>query len=90
MPATIVGSANGRSMTPLSAFLPRNSSRTRTQAIVVPAKALMTQTTADEIRVSLSAATASGLEIAVQNVSQPPSVDLSTRAASGMSTITLR
>ena len=36
MPATIVGSANGRSMTALMIALPGNSSRTSTQAIIVP------------------------------------------------------
>ena len=37
MPATIVGSANGRSMSALTTRLPGNSSRTSTQAISVPA-----------------------------------------------------
>ena len=35
-PATIVGSANGRSMSALTSRLPRNSSRTSTQAMSVP------------------------------------------------------
>ena len=36
MPATIVGSANGRSIIELMSLLPGKSSRTRTQAIAVP------------------------------------------------------
>src|SRR5215211_8962615 len=90
MPATIVGSANGRSMTPLSTALPGKLSRTRTHAIVVPATTLMTTTITDAISVHLSAHHASGLEIALQNVLQPPSVDCATSAAIGSSTMTLR
>ncbi len=40
-PATIVGSANGRSMTALTAALPRKRSRTSTHAISVPKTALI-------------------------------------------------
>ena len=43
-PATIVGSANGRSMSALTTDLPGKSSRTRTQAMSVPMTALMTTT----------------------------------------------
>ena len=39
--ATIVGSAKGRSMTALTTALPGNSSRTRSQARIVPKKALI-------------------------------------------------
>ena len=38
-PATIVGSANGRSMTAFTTDLPRKSSRTSTQAVIVPSTA---------------------------------------------------
>ena len=40
-PATIVGSANGRSMTELTSFLPRKSSRTSVHASAVPKNALI-------------------------------------------------
>ena len=39
-PATIVGSANGRSMIAFTTDLPRKSSRTSTQAVIVPSTAL--------------------------------------------------
>ena len=64
--ATIVGSAKGRSMIELRSRLPRNSSRTSTQAISVPITALITTTISEEIRVSLIAATASLSVIASQ------------------------
>ena len=89
-PATIVGSANGRSISELTIPLPRNSSRTRTQAISVPVTALIAATTAEAISDSFSAATACSLVTAVQKVSNPSSNDLSTTAASGISTIRLR
>ena len=68
-PATIVGSANGRSMNELTMLLPRNSSRTSTHAISVPASALITTTITEAISVSRSAATACGLLTAFQNES---------------------
>src|SRR5690242_1171728 len=77
-------------MTPLSAAFPGNLSRTSTQAIVVPAKTLITTTIREAITVHLSAHHASGLEIAFQNELQPPSVDWATRAAIGISTMMLR
>ena len=43
-PATIVGSANGRSISALTSALPRNSSRTSTQAISVPITASIAAT----------------------------------------------
>ena len=58
MPATIVGSANGRSMIALTTRLPRKSSRTSTQAISVPMTALIAVTTSEMSSVNRSAATA--------------------------------
>ena len=58
IPTTIVGSAKGRSMSALSAALPRNSSRTSTHAVAVPATALTAATTSDVHSDSFSAATA--------------------------------
>src|ERR671910_951917 len=89
-PATIVGSANGRSISELTTFLPGNSSRTSTHAISVPKNALTITTISDAISVSLSAATASGLVTAFQKPSVPFSKDLKTTAASGISATTLR
>jgi hypothetical protein len=70
--------------------LPGNSSRTSTQAISVPNTALITTTSTDAIRVSLSAATACGFETAVQKPSAPFSNDLKTTAARGISATMLR
>ena len=89
-PATIVGSANGRSISELTIPLPRNSSRTSTHAISVPVTALITTTISDAISVSRSAATAWSLVTAVQNASNPPSIDATTTAASGISATMLR
>src|SRR3954447_20067713 len=90
IPATIVGSANGRSITPFNAAFPGNLSRTRTHAIAVPAKTLITTTISDAISVHLSAHQASGFEIAFQKALQPPSVDCATSAAIGIRTMMLR
>src|SRR3954447_13271570 len=89
MPATIVGSANGRSMIALSARLPRNSSRTRTHAMSVPKTALITVTSSDAVSVSFSALTDWRLETVSQKCAIPPSVDFATTAARGRSTIRL-
>src|SRR3954468_2011937 len=89
MPATIVGSAKGRSMTALTNALPRKRSRTSTHATSVPATALIAATRIDRTSVSLSAATACGAVTASQNAARPPSVERATTAASGISTITL-
>ena len=89
-PATIVGSANGRSMIALTAALPRNSSRTRTHATSVPNTALTSTTTIETTIVNSSADLASGAVTAVQKASRPPSKPRASRAASGSSTITLR
>src|SRR3954453_484897 len=88
-PATMVGNANGRSITELTSDLPGNSSRTRTHAINVPGTAFTTATTIDINSVNLSAATASRLDTAVQKPSRPLSVLAETSAASGNRTITL-
>ncbi len=73
IPATIVGSANGRSITELIQRLPLNSSRTSTQAMIVPATALIATTITEAIRVSFSAATAWGAVTSSQNEAMPPS-----------------
>src|SRR3954468_9035833 len=89
MPATIVGSANGRSISALTNALPRKRSRTSTHATSVPATALTAATRIDRISVSFSAATACGAVTASTNACRPPSVDRATTAASGMRTTTL-
>src|SRR5919206_643157 len=88
MPATIVGSANGRSMSALTTPRPRKRSRTRTHATSVPATALIAATRIDRISVSCSAATACGAVTASTNAPRPPSVERATTAASGIRTIT--
>src|SRR5262245_8247383 len=70
--------------------LPGNSSRTSTQAISVPATALITTTISEATTVSFSAATACSLVTAVQNASHPPSIDRATTAAIGISATMLR
>ena len=90
MPATIVGSANGRSISELMIRLPGNSSRTITQAMIVPKTALIATTIADAPRVSFSAAIACGVVTSSQNEDSPPSNDFATTAASGIRTIRLR
>src|SRR3954454_3379775 len=82
-PATIVGSANGRSMTALTNSLPRNLSRTSTQAIAVPVTAFTTETTTAQPSVSFSAAIDCGFVTSLQNVPQPCERELHTSAASG-------
>src|SRR5690349_17533565 len=89
MPATIVGSANGRSISALMNRLPGNSSRTSTHAISVPNTTLISVTTSAESSVSFSAAIDCLLVTVSQKWAQPPSVDFDTTAASGSSTITL-
>src|SRR5215204_1724375 len=86
----MVGSANGRSISELTMFLPGKSSRTSTQAISVPNTALMSTTISDAISVSFSAATACGLLTAVQKLSVPLSSDFTITAASGISATTLK
>src|SRR4026208_2412930 len=89
-PATIVGSANGRSMIALTTDFPAKESRTRTQAMIVPNTAVVSTARVDVISVSLKAATACGEETTSQNPDQPSPVDLQTTAAMGSTTITSR
>ena len=89
-PATIVGSANGRSISAFTAPLPRKSSRTSTQAISVPVTALISTTTNEVISVSLNAATDCGVVTTSKKRPSPPSIDFTATAASGSSTITDR
>src|SRR6185295_486722 len=89
MPATIVGSANGRSISALTIPRPRKRSRTSTQATSVPATALNAATAIESASVSFSAATACGAVTASRNAPAPSPVERATTAASGISTITL-
>src|SRR3954447_17110349 len=89
MPATIVGSAKGRSITALTTARPRKRSRTSTHATSVPATALIAATATDMVSVRRSAATACGAVTASQNAPRPASVERATTAASGIRTITL-
>src|SRR5437870_4005667 len=90
MPATIVGSANGRSITALTIDLPRKSSRTRTQAVSVPSTAFVPAAAAETTSVSFRAATASALETASQKPPLPLFVEVQTSAAIGSATISDR
>src|SRR5215213_11138912 len=85
----MVGSANGRSISPLTSDLPRNSSRTRTHAISTPITASMAATTIETISVNRIAAIAWGFVIASQNSPAPPSKERTTTAASGIRTISV-
>ena len=89
-PATIVGSAKGRSMIALTTLRPRKSSRTSTQAIIVPVTALIPTTSKARTMLSSSAETAPGLETTVQKLDSPPARDCQTTAAIGSTTITDR
>ena len=86
----MVGRAKGRSMMALTMRLPRNSSRTRTQAMKRPATELKTATPNEHKRVSLRAATASGWLTAVQNAPHPPAKAVERMAAMGSRTSRLR
>src|SRR5918994_4960199 len=88
-PATIVGSANGRSIRPLTIRLPGNSSRTSTQAISVPITALIAATISETTSVSRIAACAWAFVTASQNSPTPPSNDCTTTAARGIRTISV-
>src|SRR6266516_1414856 len=85
-PATIVGSANGRSMIALTSDFPRNSSRTSTHAVIVPSTAFRSDTATAVPMVNFKAATDSGLETASQKPCDPAFVDSHTRAAMGSTT----
>src|SRR5262245_18154659 len=89
MLATIVGSANGRSMSALTMLLPGNWSRTSTQAISVPITTLMTATTTETSTVMRSESMAAGAVMASQNPDQPSSNEVTVRAASGSGTMML-
>jgi hypothetical protein len=89
-PATIVGSANGRSMIPFTSDLPRKSSRTRTDAVIVPSTAFVSAAIAATVSVSFSAATASGPFTTSQKPAPPACVDDQISAAIGSPTITER
>src|SRR5690349_20795962 len=88
-PATIVGSANGRSISALTNDLPRNSSRTSTHAISTPMTASIAATTSEIHSVRRIAATACGFVTASQNVASPSSKERTTTAASGIRTISV-
>jgi hypothetical protein len=89
-PATIVGKANGRSMSPSTSRLPGKSSRTRTQAVRVPITRLINATPNEAATVSFSAAQASGVRTACQKAPGPCPAERHTTNASGMSTTRLR
>ena len=75
MLATMVGSANGRSISALTKAFPRKSSRTNTQATSVPSTTLITATMSDTTTVMRSAARAFGAVTAFQKVTGPSSSD---------------
>ena len=89
MLATIVGSANGRSISALTKRLPGNSSRTSTHATSVPATTLTSATISEIPTVSTSAARAAGAEIASHRPATPLSSERVATAASGSRTMTL-
>ena len=71
-PATIVGSANGMSISTSSARLPKNRSRTSTQAISVPMTTLTTVTRNAVPTVSRIAAAVCSLVTVSQKPLHPP------------------
>src|SRR5882672_11093671 len=77
-------------MIALTSVLPRKSSRTSTQAVIVPSTAFRSATTIDVPSVSFRAATASGLVTACQKPCDPALVDSQTSAAIGSTTINVR
>src|SRR6188472_528529 len=89
-PATIVGSANGRSMIALTRDFPANESRTSTQAMIVPKTAVVSTARVALITDSFRAATACGEETTSQKPDQPLPVDFQTTAAIGSTTTTSR
>src|SRR5438105_3039296 len=90
MPAMIVGSAHGRSISVFTKLLPWKSSRTSVQASIVPVTALIATTAAARPSVSSRAAFDSGFQATCQKWCQPPWVAFTASAASGTSTTTLR
>ena len=89
-PATIVGSANGRSIRELTNRLPGNRSRTRTQAISVPITAPIAATSSEATSVTASALSAVGVVIERHSVAGPWETALTATAASGIRTNALR
>src|SRR6478752_301236 len=89
MLATMVGSANGRSMSALTYLLPGKSSRTSTHAMSVPMTALSRATPTDTRSVVQMAAGATGAVTASQKPASPSSSEWTVSAASGSRTITL-
>src|SRR6478752_4228264 len=89
MLATMVGRANGRSISAFTRLLPRKSSRTRTQATSVPMTTLTRATTADAPRVTRSAARAAGAVTASHSSPRPPESAVNVKAARGSSTMML-
>src|SRR5450755_1414418 len=87
-PATIVGSANGKSMSALTNGLPQKSSRTSTHARSVPATPLTNATPSDATRLNRRLARASAANTSLQK--EPPVNARAATAASGSSTITLK
>jgi hypothetical protein len=77
-------------MIAFTADFPRNSSRTRTHAVIVPSTALRSDTIAAAPSVSLSAATACGSVTASQKDCAPSLRASHTSAAIGSATITVR
>src|SRR4051794_7833168 len=77
-------------MSAFTTLLPRNWSRTRTHAISVPMKALISVMTRARPSVSFSADIASRSVTACQNTLKPPSIDFAATAASGSSTMKLK
>ena len=89
-PATTVGRAKGRSMTALTTRFPANSSRTITQAMSSPARALNTATMSEQTTVSSRAARDSGEVASRQKAAGPPVNAWLRMAARGNSTSRLR
>ncbi|OJU86115.1 MAG: hypothetical protein BGO11_14885 [Solirubrobacterales bacterium 70-9] len=87
--ATIVGSANGRSMIALTIDLPGKLSRTRSQATIVPKTALIATTISEQTRISLSESSEAAVVTWSQNWPTPSLSDLSVIAARGSKTIRL-
>src|SRR5436190_6330035 len=85
--ATIVGSANGRSITALTADWPKKRSRTSVQATAVPATACTAATASETSTVSFSAARPCA---SVTARHEPCQCAAHTSAASGSRTTTLR
>ena len=85
-----MGSANGRSMTTFMRLFPTKSSRTSTQAVIVPSTAFSADTITAAPSVSFSAATDSGAETTDQNSCHPCFPDVQTSAAMGRRTTTDR